>query len=371
METSTTDPVTELNDLCILEIGHQHFCKSQLPEQTNLIWTGVKPDRPAVDGPVLTLSTFPRLWWSVGRGDHNVIVVYVEQWAPWHWKSLLRIVSRHPIKIALKLAFIQAMRLMKPRCPLVVIDLTEWGFIHRYNEFLLDICVYWFKREIPIDRWRVFRRSAGGGFPGTRFRRNPRNRRRIEKLRPLSLGCSAIDVGESPFPVKSADVFVAGTIWNSATVRVEGYRQLAALRERGIKIDFAENRLDHREFMARMSKAWLTWSPAGFGWDCFRHYEAPLAHSVPVMSAPTIVRQFPLLDGIHCFYYFQDEPEALGKTLAHALEDKERLARMAQAARSLVIRHHLWPHRIEALLAMAMGREVAPGGLSLEPTFPK
>ena len=137
---------------------------------------------------------------------------------------------------------------------------------------------------------------------------------------------------------------------------------------REIAIDIAESRLERQEFFERMSRAWLTWSPHGFGWDCLRHYEAPLAFSVPVISAPTIVRQFPLIHGEHCFYYFPDEPDSLGTTIRKALADKDCLRQMAKAARSLVISHHIWPQRIDALIAMALGREPAPGGIVLDKT---
>ncbi len=342
----------------ILEIGHHRMCKLALPEQTTLIFTGSWTEP-------LTLRRLWQLWRELRTQKHDVIVVYVEQWAPWHWKSLRRLVSLHPLRTFLKLFLIQSLRFIKPRVPLAVIDLTEWGFIHHYNEFLLDRCTIWFKRELPVDRWRVFRRSSPGGYPATRFRNSPRNRRRIEKLRPLSLGCNDDHSGDASFPEKNADLFVAVSA-ASSTVRTEGLREIAALRARGVIVDMPEHRLEPSEFFERMSKAWLTWSPHGFGWDCFRHYEAPLAFSVPVISAPTIVRQFPLIDGEHCFYYFSDEQEGLSRAILRALERRGRLRLMAEAARALVKAHHVWPGRIEELLRMTLGRELAPGGLLLD-----
>ncbi|HZC57532.1 MAG TPA: glycosyltransferase [Xanthobacteraceae bacterium] len=104
------------------------------------------------------------------------------------------------------------------------------------------------------------------------------------------------------------------------------------------------------------------------GWDCYRHYEAPLAFSVPVISAPTIVRQFPLIHGEHCFYYFCDEPGSLANAVMRALDDRQRLRNMAEAARELVIARHLWPRRIQGLLRMTLKRKAAPGGLMLDKT---
>jgi hypothetical protein len=350
----------------VMEVGNQHFYTTLHPERATFVYTGLKRSNPSVPHSPITIRALPGLWRMLRSGEPDLIIVYVEQWAPWHWKHLRRIVSLHPLRAILRLAFVQSLRLLKPGSPLIVVDITEWGLIHRYNEFLLDKCKLYFKRELPVDRWRVFRRSSGGGHPGDRFRRNARNRRRIETLRPLSLGCTANAADGAPFPSKDTDLFVALTVANSSTLRVEGMVQIAMLQALGIKVDHAAVRLNPDEFTQRMSRAWLTWSPHGFGWDCFRHYEAPLALSVPVITAPTILRQFPLIDGEHCFYYFPDEPDHLARTVLQAIKDRDRLRRMAEAARSLVIRHHLWPGRIDSIVAMALGREPAPGGIVLD-----
>jgi glycosyltransferase involved in cell wall biosynthesis len=365
MPASEPDQCDALDSVRILEIGHQRMCQRALPRQTTLISTHVL-ERGSKDVPRLTLRGLVRLWRALRAREHDVIVVYVEQWAPWHWKSLRRVVSLHPLSQLCKLFAIQTLRLVKPRAPLAVVDLTEWGFIHRHNEFLLDSCSIYFKRELPVDRWRVFRRSSPGGFPATRFRSNARNRGRVTKLHPLSLGCNDDQTFDGAFPEKTCDLFVAVTGAASSTVRVEGLAEIAALRRLGVKIDMPAARLPPHEFLARMSKAWLTWSPHGFGWDCFRHYEAPLAFSVPVISAPTIVRQFPLLDGEHCFYYFADDPDGLARAVTRALADRQRLRQMAEAARALVKAHHVWPGRVAELLRMTLGREAAPGGLALD-----
>ena len=83
----------------------------------------------------------------------------------------------------------------------------------------------------------------------------------------------------------------------------------------------------------------MTWSPEGFGWDCFRHYEASLCLSVPVLSPPTIARHAPLLDGVHALTY-PVEGDGLAAVIREALQDKARLARMAQTARDHVLLHH-------------------------------
>ena len=359
--------MSEFDGLRVLEIGHFHFAKSRHPESTTLAWTGVGQGMPPVGHVTVSPLTLPGLLSRLAAGRDDLVIVYVEQWAPWHWKHLRRIFSLRPDRVLARLALVQLLRFVRIKSPLIVIDLTEWGFIHRYNEFLLGKARYWFKRELPLDRWRVFRRSSGGGLPATRFRRHPANRRRLETLRPLSLGCTP-PAGLPPAPrEKAADLFVALTGANSATVRDEGVQALAKLAAAGVAVDQPASRLDLGAYYDRMAGAWLTWSPYGFGADCFRHYEAPLAWSVPVIPRLPYVRQYPMLEGVHCVYYDPDDPDGLGAAVARALADKARLARMAAAARELVLAHHVWPDRIDSLIRIGLGRETPPGGFSFGP----
>jgi hypothetical protein len=355
--------LSESDGLRVLEIGHFHYAKWRRPDHTMLVWCGMTT--PPAEHQTVSLFTLPGILWRLAAGRDDLVIVYVEQWAPWHWKHVRRLVSPRPDRVLAKLALVQLLRFAPVKAPLIVIDLTEWGFIHRYNEFLLDKARYWFKRELPLDRWRVFRRSSGGGLPASRFRRNPANRRRLETLRPLSIGCMPDKDLVPPAPrEKTADIFVAVSAVGSATVRDDGLRGLRALGAEGVVVDHPASRLDLAAYYERMAGAWLTWSPFGFGADCFRHYEAPLAWSVPVIPRLPIVRQYPLIEGVHCVYYDPDDPEGLASAVRRALADKDRLRRMAAAARELVLAHHVWPDRIDALIRMGLGRETPPGAFA-------
>ena len=68
-------------------------------------------------------------------------------------------------------------------------------------------------------------------------------------------------------------------------------------------VDVCEGGLSKGEYLRRCARAWLTWSPEGYGWECLRHYEASLCLSVPVLSPPGILRHFPLQDRVHAIYY--------------------------------------------------------------------
>jgi hypothetical protein len=154
----------------------------------------------------------------------------------------------------------------------------------------------------------------------------------------------------SDFPPKTTDIFVALMLQGGTTVRDQGIAQLRVLANSGIVVDIAEQRLDYPEYMRRMCQAWLTWSPEGLGWDCFRHYEAPLAWSIPVMNSPTITRHAPLIADEHAFYYQPDDPTSLGRTINSALADKDRLKKMATLARAHVIANHSWPHPLADII---------------------
>src|SRR5204862_675309 len=134
------------------------------------------------------------------------------------------------------------------------------------------------------------------------------------------------------FAAKATDVFFAGNVQSNSTLRRDGVAQLRRLTDLGIRVDMPSTQLAKAEYQHRMSRAWLTWSPSGRGWDCYRHYEAPQCLSVPVINYPTILRSHPLEDGTHAFYY-PPEPGGLTRVIEQALLDKDRLRRMALQGR--------------------------------------
>lgn len=153
---------------------------------------------------------------------------------------------------------------------------------------------------------------------------------------------------------KKSDVFFAGQCHNP--VRREGLPQLRRLAERGYRIDAPEDRLTYAEYLQRMAEAWLVWSPEGYGWDCYRHYEAAFAGTVPVINEPATNRVRPFEDGVQCFYY-RPEADGLEQTIVRALADRPRLQEMAARGRERVLTRYTR----EAMVA-AMQAAVARGG---------
>jgi Glycosyl transferases group 1 len=138
--------------------------------------------------------------------------------------------------------------------------------------------------------------------------------------------------------VKRTDIFFAGNASANATIRGRSVDEIRQLTDQGLIIDLPE-RLPPEAFARRCAEAWMVLSPQGFGWDCFRHYEAPACWSVPLISQCIIERHTPLEEGVHAFYY-DSTPGALARVARAALADKPRLARMAEAAHAHVLRHH-------------------------------
>lgn len=356
----------------IVEFGGFGYLFRVYPESTLFLWTSEEdPPRPAP--PNLSEFNLGALWRLICAAREKridlVVVITPTRHPPWHWRPLRSLVHRPlaPWRRLVRLFGAVAVRLLPRNIPLFVIDPDDMRTIARHHVFLLDRCTYYFKRELPIDRWQVFQKTLHPEMPSTRFRRRARNRARIGKLRPWSIGyhTEAATLAPADFPDKTIGLFAAVAV-NSSTVRLEGLAELRNLAARRPGIVIADRRLPREEYLRLMSRAWLTWSPEGFGWDCIRHYEAPVCHSVPVINQPTIVRYRPLLDGVHAFYYDADVPGALAAVIERALADPTRLRDMALAARAYVGRYHLTPRcQAEALLRYRSGEETPPGGLDL------
>jgi len=134
-----------------------------------------------------------------------------------------------------------------------------------------------------------------------------------------------------PFGEKTIDVFFAGHIGDSSTVRERGFAELLALRQHGYAIDVSDTALPLEEYLARCRRAHLVWSPEGLGWQCFRTYEAAICGAVPLCSRPGIERYRPLIADEHAIYY-DVEPGELTRTVMAALADRARLRDIGAAA---------------------------------------
>ena len=325
----------------ILEIGEFSLFKRTMPDQTTLVFTGANPRSiEGLDHRPFGPAVLPGLLRSLKRGEWDVVACFAparplidcRRGLGGLLASLLRVLFRF------RTLGTYAMRSRHP-VPLVVLDYNDMQTVPRPALKLLDRSTVYFKRELPFDpakalfdvvpRFRTHKRIMASKF----LLRN------VDKLRPISVAIpeETVRLALAARAEKSVDIFFAGAM--HSVVRQRGFEQIKALAASGYAVDICPGGLSKAEYLERCARAWLTWSPEGFGWDCFRHYEASLCLSVPVLSPPTIARYAPLIDGVHALTY-PVEGDGLAAVIREALQAKARLARMAQTARDHVLLHH-------------------------------
>jgi len=359
----TDQPPLDIARLRILEIGSGYF-KYQYPQQTTLLWSATKLPQNfcAIDG----FSTPDRVLRELriaAQGGYDIVIANTIRYSPWHpryWARAPFKTPRHPWASLTRQFGVEVLRWAKVSVPLVAIDMDDSFGIGKNSVFLLDKAKVFFKRELPVDKWQVLYGTSHKHLPTLRFRNSPQWQARIAKLQPISLPQFTHNERwrHAPFPEKTHDIFFSGAVTGNSTVRAAGVAEIERLKALGYKVDQPTERLPYDAFMDRMSRSWLSWSPEGMGWDCYRHYEAAIVQSIPVMNHPTIFRHAPLLEGVHAFYY-DVEPGGLERAVVSALADKDRLRRMALAARDHAFAHHVIKAYCEHILRTALAPQRA------------
>ena len=349
----------------VIEFGPAPIVKSVYPSETVFVGIGAdssgESDATTFDfslgnicriRSLLQEPSLDAVWVTRGSSQHDAIGV----------AALIRLAAnRRVLQRGVPMLRIFGDRILRfgAHAPIIVFDPADAPFAPRNALWLWRRAAAVFKREMPLDRWRLFMRTAHASLPTPRFRRLARYRAIIDKLRPMSLGLSTETEGLIPaqIPPKVADVFFAGGVDGNSYVRETGLRELAALRDHGDDIDIAEERLSRADFFHRCGQARLVWSPEGFGHDTFRHYEAAACGAVPLISRPTIEQYAPFREGETAFFY-DPEPGGLAAAIRRALERREELAAMGRAARAHALAHHSAKARVDHMLAaIAVRRE--------------
>ncbi|MCB1473247.1 MAG: glycosyltransferase family 1 protein [Rhodobiaceae bacterium] len=342
----------------ILEIGEIELFSFEMADRTDAFYTSYRADlrrgRPYLG--VINLWKAVRAAW---RGEYDLIVLSPPFYPGWHPRSFLAALKFTLLRGRIGEAYgavvspllFQALRFIPLPQPLIALELTDSFGIARHQHFLLDKATVFCKRELPVDHWKTLFGSAHRRLPGRRVRMSRRWQQRVAKLRPIGTGFDQWRVGEAGAVFgceKTSDVFFMGDVAANSTARREAPRLIAQLREAGFKVDFPDTRLDYPEYIRRCAQSWITLSPEGFGWECYRHIEAAIAGSVPLVSVPTIHRYKPLVIGRHCLVYYPDEDNIV-EVVRDALSDKARLGAIAQAAHE---------HAVENLTTLATARDL-------------
>ena len=241
---------------------------------------------------------------------------------------------------------------------LAVIDQCDDLAIHPINEHLLEVCDVYFKRELAIDRWRSLESLHGGclRMPTIGYRLEESHQLLMQKLAPISLGLGgteseALKLSEgmpiSGESLKIHDIFYAGDDW-CRPLRQSIRHQLQSCSDPGLAIRTHQGQMPFVEFALAIHSSWLCISPPGLGWDCYRHYEAGLFGSVPVLSRPDITAHRAYIHGHDAIYYEPERP--LLEQLQPWLADKPRLIEMARLARERVLHYHTRTARTQYMI---------------------
>ena len=247
--------------------------------------------------------------------------------------------------------------LAKTRVPLAVYDWEDNTIIARKNWGLLRRATRYFKTQSPRNPYKAFLFQDKRNDCLFNIVRQKKYLPLAEKLRPHCVGITIPENWAALQAVeKKTDLFFAGAVHYS-WARREGLRHLERLKDEGYKIDIHLTSVSHLpqdEFLRRCAQAWLAWSPEGAGWDCSRHYWAPLMGSVPLLNHPDTRRYEPLIEGVHAFYYGV-EGDDINRVVRLALADKPRLRRMAEQGEAFVRRHHTHSALAEYTISETLG----------------
>lgn len=157
---------------------------------------------------------------------------------------------------------------------------------------------------------------------------------RVELL-PYWIHCDRYPAPEGV--VKDIDLFF-GACLNSEPRR-HALAELRKLEADGHRVCIQEARLPLPEYFAMLARSYLVVSPQGYGYHCFRHYEAMLAGSVPVINEAPGAVAGDLQNGHNCIIY-GGENGGLAKAAATALADRESLATQGSRLRGWVMKEH-------------------------------
>jgi len=347
-------------EMNILEIGQFPLLKRTLPDRTTLIFTGENRSRVEdLEHRVFSPGLLPWLTRALAKEEWDIVFCHVPVRPLWDRRHGLPAALKGLLRRLLRMRTLGTYALGGRRAPpLVMLDFNDEPGIPAHAFRLLERAVVCFKRELPTDMAKAFLDSAPALRTHRQVMSSPFVRRNLGKLRPISAAvpdATARMALEKPSD-KDVDVFFAGSI--NSTLRSAGLPILRALQAEGCRVDVCEGGLPKGEYLARCARAWLTWSPEGYGWECLRHYEASLCLSVPVLSPPGILRHFPLLNGVHAIYYLA-EGDGLREAILGALADKPRLEAMARAARAHALSHHTQSKVVEHMLSVAIGEAEA------------
>lgn len=335
--------------------SNQRFVKELLKRGTGIFCPPKDRDKVAAHQKMFTWKEWIRLRRELAEGRYDAVVCFGMAEGLWRpgrfWLSnLIKLIKRFFNSFASFGVELLLPTIIKYKIPLVVYDWEDNQAVGRKNWRLLEACTVYYKTQCPVNIFKAFLWQDKRNDCIFNISRNKRYQSWAKKIRPISYGVTEVDyLAKSISSEKTADVFFAGGVGYS-WVRPDGIRQLRELAaEEGVIIDIPEKPLPHPEYLERMSRAWLVFSPEGAEWDCTRHHESLLVGTVPVINQPNTRRYKPYRDGEQALYYNIEE-NGLKEVIREALADKERLRAIVRSGVEHARRYHLHAHLADLLI---------------------
>ena len=191
--------------------------------------------------------------------------------------------------------------------PVIVIDMADFASLTLENLELLRASCFYFKREIPFNRFALFnvrhftpegrefinREASSGLAQSSRSESWKKKQLRliplIDRVQNIPLGIADAQYTklkkQRTFP-QDIDVLFIGAATN--TLRMRGQRLLQEIAANSSWNIVIKESLPFDEYCRMIARSKITISIAGGGWDCFRHYEAVALGSVPLINKPTV-----------------------------------------------------------------------------------
>jgi len=329
----------------ILEIGFQPLLKNAFPDtvefvDTRIRWSDARDYR-ASEAPLTEkvrrlTRDFIRALRLALKQDYDAVLTRclgpVNSYGrPW-WIHFLRICAGGLLESLVRFAA------RGSRVVLVVLDQTDHSTIHVRDRRLCIASDLYFKRELADNLWHSLESILPKGACAGITSKSPLAESLCQKLRPFSLGIETSRIAPSvPSAEKHYDIYYSGTS-SHIPVRENLIGLLEMLALRGWRVFAPQYLLSREEFRDAVSQARICLSPAGIGWDCYRHYEILAFGSVPAINFRTVRSIAPLRHGRECFY-FDPQDDLVAQIEAWLNLDNEQLDEVVAAGQKR-LRHH-------------------------------
>lgn len=209
------------------------------------------------------------------------------------WRNILghfkRIFQLAPEKILQNVRLMQgvplALQEINSIVPVAVVDMDDWLCLPLTGQRFLKYCSYYFKRELPFNRYFLYYQQRPAPW---KIKRKELSFF-VAKTNNMSLGIEDqkyYNLKTKRVPQQDIDIFFCCDA--TSTLRLKAKHKLEKMAiSSSWKIVIAES-LPFDDYCQTMARSRITVSISGGGWDCFRHYEAIALGSIPFMDHPTV-----------------------------------------------------------------------------------